>query len=731
MKRIAISTIALCAALSAGAARAQTAPAESDGLELEDIVVTADVKGTENVQVGSFRGAKIMDTPLTISVVPEQLLKSQQALSILDALRNTPGVTSSQTNPSVYNNLSIRGIPVENRGNYRLNGSLPIVNNIDLPLENKARVEALKGASALYYGFTSPSGIINLTTKRPTKDPLLVVNITGNDHGQVQGHIDASATAGIFGVRGNFVYGNVDNGIDRTRGYRSFQSGAFQVNPLDGLQINVDVEQIYKEVTEPTVWQGPTTGALMSTLPSIPAMSTNAGSKGFLNRASETNLLGRIEYKISPAWTISAEGGLSYETRFRRFSSLQNFDPVTGNGTLNITAADGQIYDNRNVRGEIAGTFATGPIVHELLIGASKNLRRQYSPVAVAFAGTANATTRANCVALGLTSTCVQNGYNPVALNEIYFTGPSTYDPRRDTLITDGGLYAFERAKFGGPNDDLISVLFGVRKSYYEESAQALPSGTSTVVAPVTTFKAEPVSFSGGLVVKPVEWISAYGTYIEGLETTAGPPQTALNFGQNFPATSSRQYEGGIKIQPKRGLLFTGAYFDIERGLAYVNAANLYVQDGRSNYRGFEFSLSGDVTRDFSLYASALFLDAKQGQTADATLIGKLVENTAKTQWSISGEYRLTPVLPGLAITAAAFYTGARAINPSNTLFLPGYTLYDLGGSYEFDVGGVGLTARVYAQNITGERYFSSTSSNFISYGVPPSVKFSLSMKLF
>ncbi|MDB5707334.1 MAG: ligand-gated channel [Sphingomonas bacterium] len=735
----------IAAAQTAPPAPAQTTAEDDGGPKLEDIVVTADRTGTEAVQVGSFRGAKIIDTPLTISVIPEQLLKSQQALNLFDALRNTPGVTSSQTNPSVYNNLSIRGIPVENRGNYRLNGSLPIVNNIDQPLEDKVRVEALKGASALYYGFTSPSGIVNLITKRPTKEPLLVVDVTGNDHGQVQGHIDASATAGILGVRANFVYGGVDNGIDRTRGYRSFQSGAFQLDPLEGLQINVDVEHIYKEVTEPTVWQGPITGTLMSVVPKIPALSTNAGSRGFLNRADETNLLGRIAYKITPAWTISAEGGLSYETRNRRFSTLQNFDPVTGYGNLNATAADGQLYRNRNLRGEIAGTFATGPIVHELLIGASKNLRRQYSPVAVAVVGTGAGAPRAACAALGLpvpvptvavpvppaSAYCRQNGYDPIALADIQFGGPSTYDPRRDTMISDAGLYAFDRAKFGGPNGDLISILIGVRKSYYKETAQALPSGTSLVVAPVKTFSDNPVSLSGGLVIKPVPWASAYGTYIEGLETTVGPPQTALNFGQNFPATKSKQYEGGFKIEPKKGLLFTGAYFNIDRGLAYVNTANLYVQDGRSVYKGVELSLSGDVTRDFSLYASALFLDAKQGKTADPTLIGKQVENTAKTQWSISGEYRLTPVLPGLAITAAAFHTGSRAINPSNSLFLPGYTLFDLGGSYTFSLAGREMTARVYAQNITDKRYFASTSSNFISYGVPASVKFSLSMKIF
>jgi len=118
-------------------------------------------------------------------------------------------------------------------------------------------------------------------------------------------------------------------------------------------------------------------------------------------------------------------------------------------------------------------------------------------------------------------------------------------------------------------------------------------------------------------------------------------------------------------------------------------------------------------------------------QTADLTLIGKRVENTAKTQWSISGEYRLTPVLPGLAITAGAFYTGARAINPQNSLFVPGYTLFDLGGSYTFKLAGTEMVARVYSQNLTNKRYFASTSSNFIAFGAPSVVKFSLSMKLF
>ena len=124
---------------------------------------------------------------------------------------------------------------MENRGNYRLNGTLPIVNLIDLPLEDKDRVEALKGASALYYGFTAPAGIINLTMKRPTLDPYIAATIFGNEYGQLGGHVDAGNTWGPLGARVNAVYGSVDSGIDNTRGHRSLLAAAFDFKPSDNL----------------------------------------------------------------------------------------------------------------------------------------------------------------------------------------------------------------------------------------------------------------------------------------------------------------------------------------------------------------------------------------------------------------------------------------------------------------------------------------------------------------
>jgi iron complex outermembrane receptor protein len=139
-------------------AQISTAPVR-EAPHLEEILVTADRRdsfGADFVQAGTFRDAKVLDTPLTVTIVPRKLLEAQQARSIFDAARNTAGVTQAQINTAIYSNLSVRGIPVDNTTNFRLNGVLPIVTFVDMPMEDKDRVEILKGAAGLYYGFATP-----------------------------------------------------------------------------------------------------------------------------------------------------------------------------------------------------------------------------------------------------------------------------------------------------------------------------------------------------------------------------------------------------------------------------------------------------------------------------------------------------------------------------------------------------------------------------------------------
>ncbi|MET0535806.1 MAG: hypothetical protein ABW171_16440, partial [Steroidobacter sp.] len=60
-------------------AQESAANSASSSPTLEEIVVTADRRnsfGADLVQAGSFRGARQLDTPLTISVIPLEMLES-------------------------------------------------------------------------------------------------------------------------------------------------------------------------------------------------------------------------------------------------------------------------------------------------------------------------------------------------------------------------------------------------------------------------------------------------------------------------------------------------------------------------------------------------------------------------------------------------------------------------------------------------------------------------------
>ena len=700
---------------------------------LEEVIVTADRRGSfsaDLVRAGSFRGARQLDTPLTINVIPDALIRSQQAQGLLDALRNTAGVSPSQTSTTVYTNIDIRGINVENRSNYRLNGILPIVNLVDLPLEDKDRVEVLKGASALYYGFTTPAGIVNLTMKRPTPEPYVAATLFGNGYGAVGGHIDAANTWGRFGTRVNALHGEVDPGIDHTRGYRSLLAAAIDFRASDNLTLTLDWEHIVKRVNEPGVFRyvrvpAPTPTDLYPPLQLPPLLDavSNFGPDWASNRAEERNVLATVSWKISPAWALSLSYGNSHLVRDRHFNTidLDQYGPDTnGEGRLSINLQPGANFENDNYRAELAGAVKLGFTEHELLVGVTQNIRYGFTATSVP----------ATCPGPTPTAprvTCRQNIFHPVDIPE------TAFPPRKGTRtrIEDLGYYLFDRIRITG----WLQVLAGVRKVDYSE--RNLDTGE-------LTFAEQPTTVSYGVILQPRRWISLYGTYIEGLESTPAAPLSAANAGSSVPATNSTQVEAGIKLEPRPGLLVQAALFEIERGSAFVNAANVYVLDGRARFRGAELSVTGELTPNWSLYATTQFLDAKQVSgaqtqittdpdtgrvTVEPTVVGRKIENTPERTVSLATEYRFERGLPGLSVNAAAYYVSERAVNPLNQAFIAGYTLFDLGASFTTALRDTELTVQLTAQNVAGKKYFSSTGGNIIAQGPPRVIKFSISTR--
>jgi iron complex outermembrane receptor protein len=239
--------------------------------------------------------------------------------------------------------------------------------------------------------------------------------------------------------------------------------------------------------------------------------------------------------------------------------------------------------------------------------------------------------------------------------------------------------------------------------------------------------------------------MSIYASYVQGLETTPAAPISAANAGATLPATQSTQQEAGIKLEALSGLLVQIAYFDIRRGSAYINGANVYVLDGRAQYRGAEFSVTGEATPNWSLYVTGQVLDATQIAGADTqittnpttgtvtvvpTVVGRQIENTPKYTFSFASEYRLPKFLPGFSLNGGVYFVGRRAVNQFNQAFIPGYTLFDLGAAYALKLYGKETTIRLMGQDIGDKRYFSSTGGNFVAQGPPRMVKFSLTTRL-
>lgn len=684
---------ALALSLSALSPQAQAADdAEQQGsVALDAVVVTADRKdsfGADFLQAGAFRDARVRDTPLTVTILPRELLDAQQARSVFDAARNTAGVSQAQINTVIYSNLAIRGIQVDNATNFRLNGVLPIFNFVDMPLEDKDRVEVLKGAGGLYYGFATPSGIVNLVTKRSTATPLTVMELFGDSHGGVGGAVDLSCPLGkTAGLRINAGGSTLETGIDRTKGHRDFVSTALDWKPIDKLTVELDGQYIFKTVTEPTEFVLPAAVGGVISVPPLQASSKNLGAEWMQARGWETNVLAKARYDVSTAWSASFSAGQSYMKRDRAYSSFSGYNLATGAGTLGVAMTHGNDYRSTLYRADLAGAVQTGPIEHQLLIGASQNIRDTNIPTAVRYS-------------------FAQNLQNPVPI-------PERPNPARiianPSQVKDTGVFVFDRATYKG----WLQATIGYRKADYSD------------ISRTSAYKAKPGAWSYGLMVKPAKWASLYGNYIEGLESGGTAQQIAANAGETLPAALSKQKEFGVKIEPLPGFLLTAAHFDIDRASSYINSANYFVQDGRASYEGFEFSASGEVTRDLSISLSAVSLDAKQVSGA-ASVVGKRIENTAKTSGSVFAEYKIH-ALNGLKISAGLFRVGPRAVNALNQAFVPGYTTLDLGASYKVAIAGRPTTFRVYGENVTGKRYWAATGSGLAAQGAPSSVKLSVS----
>jgi len=157
-----------------------------------------------NATTATKTDTPIMQTPVSVKVVPQQVLKDQQVITVDQALRNVSGVVSGAGGTGTF---FIRGF-----GSYKiyrdgfLNGG-EWAHTEDL--ENIERVEVLKGPGSLLYGRTEPGGLVNFVTKQPLDTPYYSLRQQFGSFDHYRTSIDATGPITAYkdlGYRFNLGY---------------------------------------------------------------------------------------------------------------------------------------------------------------------------------------------------------------------------------------------------------------------------------------------------------------------------------------------------------------------------------------------------------------------------------------------------------------------------------------------------------------------------------------------
>ncbi len=673
-------------------------PALKGATELPAVTVTgSQLEGgadqayrASSASVGVLGQRSLKDTPYSIDVITRDLLDNRQATSLTDALKGDASVSMLANDISgLASQVSVRGIGLDLVNGRKIDGLNVFSWSSELPLEHFESVQILKGATGFLYGFAQPGGVVNYVSKRPTAETRLALTTQVTDSGTVLLHGDAGGRFGgedRFGYRVNLVDEQGDTYVDGGSIRRRSGSIALDWRITPDLVWSVDALRQDRKVKGSAGW-GLYPNASGQTGDYAPAavLDPIKGNKPiyspFTGYETKSDTIGTdLAWHVAPKWDVKLAYRQSKMDRIYENGAL--YANAQGDYTEEMYAGTDR-YKTAESQALVTGGFATGPIEHEIALGASYGKTRGY--------------------------TSSVSGYEVLGSGNIYhpprFANPHLHAAPVDTQtseVTQRSVFASDTLHLG-QDWDLIA---GLRRSNIKDRYAGYDSSA--------------LSPTYALVFRPLSRLSLYGSYIESLEQGAIAPISPANAYQSFPPLKSRQVEVGAKLDGEDWSA-TAALFQITRGLTYTDANNVFTQDGRSRYDGLELSGKARLSRQWVVNASALFLRSKVTQGV-ADLIGNRIDGVPRQQFAAYAEYTIPDTQ--WTLTAGGQYYGSRFVDAGNTVSLPSYTLFDAGARYVTRLGATRVTVRLNVDNLANKAYW-MTSAGTLLQGMPRVAKLS------
>ncbi|ELR99565.1 TonB-dependent siderophore receptor [Gloeocapsa sp. PCC 73106] len=670
-------------------------PSLDTGTTETELEIVATGEQTEGYFVPEASTATGTDTPLrdvpqSIQVVPRELIENRNVRELERALETVPGVSPSGGRGTSVNGpgILIRGFDASDI----FRDGIPFFSLAPVGTSDIERIEVLKGPASVLFGDGEPGGVVNLISKKPLAEPFHEFSFTA---GNFDTYLTALDVSGPINDAKTVKY-RINLSYDSYGSFRDFVEGdrlnfaprvTWDISP----NTSIDFYAQFLALTE-TIDEG-----IVSTpngIVDIPRERFLGEEFGELDQ-DLVNVGYDFVHRFGERWSVRHSFQyLQYDAT--RFAPLfDSFDEETGNLDRLEFFADGT-YRRFFVNADFVGKFETGPIAHQLRVGA--DYRRNNEDPSFQFD---------NLFA-------PINVFDPVYTNIPYAINPQFF---RDDKVDRVGVYIQDQIDLL-PN---LKLLAGVRYDYVDQLRT-----TQNLGEPREEFTQSDDRFSPrvGLVYQPIPALAIYGSY-----TTSFNPSFAASRNPDdttFDPTTGRQFEVGLKADLFDRFSVTLAAFDIRKDNVEVQDPDnpfFSIQTGEQTSKGIELYLGGEILPGWNVVAGYTYLDAYVSQ--DTTDIeGNSLTNVPDNQFSLWTTYTIQKgSLQGLGFGLGLFFVDERPGNLENTFTLPSYFRTDAALFYTRDRWSFQLNV----ENLFDVEYFSS-SDGFI--GVNPGAPFTISGRI-
>lgn len=653
--------------------------------------------------------AAIRDIPQSVSVVKEELVKSQNAFNLRDALKNVSGLTiAAGEGGRTGDSITLRGFSA-NSDTYldgaKENGQY---SRDTFFLE---RVEVLKGASSVLFGRGSTGGVINPIAKKPVMGKAFATaDFTYGNYDFKRTTLDAGSKLNDqVAVRLNTLYQDSDS----FRDYNYTNRWGIAPSIKYDITKDTDLTLMLMHQEEDSVFDYGV--PMINGKPANVSGNQFYGFKDDLLQTYNTSVVTAIfNHRFNSEFSV--RNTFRYGDYQRDYRTLLFSGAATGSGATATIARSQALRTSpqQNYYNQTDFTFKK-PLFgfnNTLLFGAE--------------VGWENYTFRSKN-STGVTPVSI---YDPVGVASVGlgrandFSGVLTTD--RNTKTNTAAGYVLDQFEI----TPQWKLLAGGRYDVFQAKQDDFLLNTNDFER--TDHQWNP---RAGLVWQPKDWQAYYFSYGTSFNPSAETFSLATN-NANLKPEQNQNLEVGAKLDLFDGRLSaTGALFRLEKTNARTTDPTDPTRNilaGEQKTDGFELGLAGDILPDWSLSATYAYLDAeitKSNSSATGSvsglsksLQGKTSVNVPENSGVVWSSYRITPEWE---VGGGVFMSGSRFTDSVNEVTLPGYARLDATVAYHqkhFDI-----QANVF--NLLDKTYYESGQTNTALPATPLSGQLTLRVK--